>query len=79
MRTTKKILLQILGIPLALYYISQMKHKEREAQKKTQPSDSSSDNTFRENMQRFERFEERMKEHYRNLKTRIGQFFYPSK
>jgi len=79
MRTTKKIFLALLGVPLALYYISQMKRKEQEAQKKTQSPDSSANSTFRKNVQTFESIEERVKEHYRNLKTRISQFFYPAK
>lgn len=72
MRAITKVFLVLLGIPLSLFYISQLKKKTLEEEEP--PSD-----TFRENMQRFERFEERMKEHYQNLKTRIGQFFYPSK
>ena len=71
MRTITKVFLILLGIPLSLFYISQSKRKTL----KEEPPY----NTFRENMQRFERFEERMKEHYRNLKMRISHFFYPSK
>ena len=70
MRTLTKVFLVLLGIPISLFYISQSKRKTLEEE--TPPY-----NTFRENMQRFERFEERMKEHYQNLKTRISQFFYP--